>query len=191
VPIVPAARAERRRVPPLSPSTGRRRVVLVVFLLFSSPPCCPPAAAAAAVTPMEEEGHGHAPREVQPRNVPSQPHGAQVEVDHHGDGEIVFVVVTAAVFAAAVTSIALWMNPSTFLPRADRCATSGGPPSGILQGASSPPPLLPPLPPAANDNAQRSVNATRDLSLVGGVRRHLLLYNSASRPTHQFCSLRD
>jgi len=27
--------------------------------------------------------------------------------------------------------------------------------------------------------------------LGGGVRRHLLLYNSANRPTHQFCSLRD
>jgi hypothetical protein len=190
VPIVPAARAERR-FPRRPHRRGRRRVVLVVFLLFSSPPCRPPAAAAAAVTPLEEEGHGHAPREVQPRNVPSQPRGAQVEVDHHGDGEVVVVVVTAAVFAAAVTSITLWMNPSTFLPRADRCATSGGPPSGILQGASSPPPLLPPLPPAADDNAQRSINATRDLSLVGGVRRHLLLYNSASRPTHQFCSLRD
>jgi len=25
----------------------------------------------------------------------------------------------------------------------------------------------------------------------GGVRRHLLLYNSANQPTHQFCSLRD
>ena len=49
-----------------------------------------------------------------------------------------------AVAVAAVVSIALRMNPSTFLPRADRCATSGGPPSGILRGASSLPPLLPP-----------------------------------------------
>jgi len=48
---------------------------------------------------------------------------------------------------AAVVSIALWMNPSTFLLPVDRCAISGGPPSGILQGALSPPPLLPPPPP--------------------------------------------
>ena len=97
-----------------------------------------------------------------------------------------------AVAVAAVVSIALRMNPSTFLPRADRCATSGGPPSGILRGASSLPPLLPPPPTAAaDDDDQRSVDAARDLSSGGGVRRHLLLYNSANLTTHQFCSLRD
>ena len=98
-----------------------------------------------------------------------------------------------AVAVAAVVSIALRMNPSTFLPRADRCATSGGPPSGILRGASSLPPLLPPPAAAAadDDDDQRSVDAARDLSSGGGVHRHLLLYNSANRPTHQFCSLRD
>ena len=81
------------------------------------------------------------------------------------------------------------MNPYTFLPRADRCAASGGPPSGILGGALSPPPLLPPLPAvaaAAANEDQQSVNAVRDLSLGGGVSRHILLYNSANRPTHQF-----
>jgi hypothetical protein len=88
-----------------------------------------------------------------------------------------------AVAVAAVVSIALRMNPSTFLPYADRCATSGGPPSGILRGASSPPPLLPPLPPAAaDDDDQRSVDAGRDLSSGGGV---LLIFSSKIQPTDQ------
>jgi hypothetical protein len=38
-------------------------------------------------------------------------------------------------------------EPLHFLPRADRCATSIGPLSGILGGASSLRPLLPPPPP--------------------------------------------
>ena len=84
-------------------------------------------------------------------------------------------VVAAAV--AAVVSIALRMNPSTFLPRAVRCIKPGGPPSGIIQGASSPTPLLPPLSSAAADDDQRSVDAVRDLLSCGGVRHHLLLYN--------------
>ena len=32
---------------------------------------------------------------------------------------------------------------------------------------------------------------TASASSCGGVHRHILLYNSADRPTHQFCSLRD
>jgi hypothetical protein len=72
-----------------------------------------------------------------------------------------------------------------------RNVRTGGPPSGILRGASSPPPLLPPLPPAADNIDPHSINSGRDLLSGGGVRRHLLLYNSANRPTHQFCSLCD
>ena len=67
----------------------------------------------------------------------------------------------------------------------DQHSTSGGPPSGILRGASSPPPRLLPLPPVANDDDQRSVDAVRVLSSGSGIRRHLLLYNSANRPTDQ------
>jgi len=37
---------------------------------------------------------------------------------------------------------------------------------------------------------KRSIR-TASASSGSGVRRHLLLYNSANRPTHQFCSLRD
>jgi len=77
-----------------------------------------------------------------------------------------------AVAVAAVISIYLWMNPFTFLSRADRCATVA-------------------LPPAADNDDQCSVDAARDLLSGGGVRHHLLLYNSANRPTHQFCSLRN
>ncbi len=37
---------------------------------------------------------------------------------------------------------------------------------------------------------KRSIR-TASTSSGSGVRRHLLLYNLANRPTHQFCSLRD
>jgi len=62
-----------------------------------------------------------------------------------------------------------------------RNVRTGGPPSGILRGASSPPPL----PPIADDDDQCSADAARDLSSGGGVRRNLLLYNSANQPTDQ------
>ena len=69
---------------------------------FSPPPLPPPpAAAVAAVAPLEDEGRGHAPHEVQPHDVPSHPCSAQVEVDHHGNRNVFVVVVTAAVVAAA------------------------------------------------------------------------------------------
>ena len=148
-------------------------------------------------TPLEEEGYGHAPREVQPREVPSHPRGAQVEVDHHDDRAVVVIVVTITVLAAAGCRCRrrrfhrpsdeplhvcvtcglmhnIWRSPVRYSPR-------------ILVTAASPPPL----PPATDANDQRSIDAARDLSSGSGVRRHLLLYNTANRPTHQFCSLRN
>ena len=95
----PSANSSRgtahRQVPTPSPSARevpRHPRCRSRFLLPSSPH----PTAAAIIAPLEEEGLGHAPREVQPRDIPSYHCGGQVEVDHHGNCAVVIVVVTAA-----------------------------------------------------------------------------------------------
>jgi hypothetical protein len=61
-----------------------------------------------------------------------------------------------AVAVAAILSITLQMNPSTFVPHADRCVTSGGPRQEFSEEPrrcrlSSPPP--PPPPPTTTTSA--------------------------------------
>ena len=183
-PTVPAAcHGACRRVPLPSPSKGEAPCHPRWFSFSpSQPPRPPPPPPSPPSPPWKKRDTA------MPCDVPSQPHSAQDEVDHHGDRAVVVIVVTAAVVATTGRRgrcrrgcrrrfHRFRMNPSTFLPRAVRCATSGGPLSGILQGASSPTPLLPPLSSAAAADDQRSVDAARDLSSCGGVRHHLLLYN--------------
>ena len=89
------------------------------------------------------------------------------------------------------------------LPRAGHCCLPGGRESHAATICVHLPPHCP-TPPSRLAAAtptmcrgegsplamKRSIR-TASASSGGGVRRHLLLYNSADRPTHQFCSLRD
>ena len=149
------------------------------FLLPPRPP-----SAAAALAPLEEEGHGHAPREVQPRDVPSHPRGAQVDVDHHGDREVVVVVVTAVVATAGrrgrqrrfhrPSDEPLHFFAARGLMRNVRRSPVRNSLRSLVAAASPPPP--PPPPPTTT---------TRAVSTPRGIFRRAAVYAAISSSTIQ------
>jgi hypothetical protein len=118
--------------------------------------------------PLKEEGHGHAPREVQPRDALSHPRGVQVEVDHHGDREVVVVVVTAVVATAGRCGCRRRFHRPSDEPlhffaargpmRNVRRSPVRNSPRSLVAATSRPPPSLPP--PMTNTSAASTPRGT-------------------------------